>query len=241
MGDVQSGKTGMYTGLICKAADAGYRFIILLSGTLESLRRQTQERLDEGFVGLDSAGKLQQAHISQSLAVGVGVIDQSRFANVFTSKNRDFNKGFMMQLGITLGGLNEPVLLVVKKNKHILENLENWLRAYNAGQDGTIRAPMLLIDDEADSASINTAPEEQDPTAINSAVRALLHLFRQSTYVGFTATPFANVFVNPDSDDAMVGDDLVPAGLHLLVGRAHELLRTTDSAGGGGRADPDDR
>ena len=210
VGDVQSGKTGMYTGLICKAADAGYQLIILLTGTLESLRRQTQERLDEGFVGLDSARKLQQAHISQHLAVGVGVIDQSRYANVFTSKNRDFNKGFMMQLGITLGGLNEPVLLVVKKNKRILENLENWLRAYNAGQDGTIRAPLLLIDDEADSASINTAPEERDPTAINTAVRALLHLFQKSTYVGFTATPFANVFVNPDSEDLMVGDDLFP-------------------------------
>jgi hypothetical protein len=210
VGDVQSGKTGMYTGLICKAADAGYRLIILLTGTLESLRRQTQERLDEGFVGLDSAEKLQQAHISTNRAVGVGILDQSRYAGVFTSKSRDFNHGFMNQLGVTLGMFNEPVLLVVKKNKRILENLENWLRSYNAGQDGTIRAPLLLIDDEADSASINTAPEDRDPTAINAAVRALLHLFRQSTYVGFTATPFANVFVNPDSDDDMVGDDLFP-------------------------------
>jgi hypothetical protein len=55
IGDVQSGKTATYTALCCKAADAGYQAIVLLTGTLESLRRQTQQRLDEGFAGLDSS------------------------------------------------------------------------------------------------------------------------------------------------------------------------------------------
>ena len=70
VGDVQSGKTATYSGLTCKAADAGYRLIILLTGTLENLRRQTQERLDEGFVGLDSSDMLQQPQIRKNRAVG---------------------------------------------------------------------------------------------------------------------------------------------------------------------------
>ncbi|MCE1226199.1 MAG: hypothetical protein LWW87_06895, partial [Geobacteraceae bacterium] len=83
MGDVQSGKTATYTALCCKAADAGYRLIILLTGTLESLRRQTQERLDAGFVGLDSSGVLSQQRTTRE--VGVGLLNRSRTAGVFTS------------------------------------------------------------------------------------------------------------------------------------------------------------
>src|SRR5262249_54153424 len=55
MGDVQSGKTATYAALVCKAADAGYRMVILLTGMLENVRRQTQERLDEAFIGFDSS------------------------------------------------------------------------------------------------------------------------------------------------------------------------------------------
>ncbi len=210
VGDVQSGKTATYTALACKAADAGYRLVILLTGTLESLRRQTQERLDEGFVGLDSSDLLQQAGIRNNRAVGVGVIDQRRHAGVFTSRSRDFSKQLMTQLGFQLDAFQVPVLVVIKKNKRILENLESWLRSYNAGSDGKISAPLLLIDDEADSASINTNDPNSDPTAINERLRAMLALFSRSTYVGFTATPFANVFIEPETDHDMLGDDLFP-------------------------------
>lgn len=210
VGDVQSGKTGTYTALICKAADAGYRLIILLTGSLESLRRQTQERLDEGFVGLDSSELLQQPQIRSNRAVGVGVIDQRKAAGVFTSRQKDFSRDLMTQLGFRLDAFQVPVLVVIKKNKRILENLETWLRSYNAGTDGRISAPLLLIDDEADSASINTNPTASDPTRINERVRALLALFHHSSYVGFTATPFANVFIDPDTESAMLGDDLFP-------------------------------
>jgi hypothetical protein len=210
VGDVQSGKTAAYTALISKAADSGYRLIILLTGRLESLRRQTQERLDEGFVGLDSSEVLQQAQMRTNRAVGVGIIDGRRAAGVFTSRSRDFNRQLVTQLGFRLDSSKEPVLVVIKKNKSILENLEIWLKGYNSGPDGKIGAPLLLIDDEADEASINTNPENADPTRINERVRALLALFHRSSYVGFTATPFANVFIDPDSADEMLGDDLFP-------------------------------
>ncbi|MCX5807222.1 MAG: Z1 domain-containing protein [Proteobacteria bacterium] len=208
VGDVQSGKTANYTALCCKAADAGYRLIILLTGTLENLRRQTQERLDAGFVGLDSSGLLSQQRTTRE--VGVGILNRIRMAGVFTSTKYDFKSELMNQLGFKLSAFAEPVLVVVKKNKRILENLENWLRSYNVGSSGRIDTPMLLIDDEADNASINTSPNSDDPTAINERIRALLHLFTRSTYIGFTATPFANIFIDPDSENDMVGDDLFP-------------------------------
>jgi hypothetical protein len=208
IGDVQSGKTATYTALCCKAADAGYRLIILLTGTLESLRRQTQERLDEGFVGLDSSGELTQ--IRKKRAVGVGLIDSRKMAGVFTSRERDFSRSLLNALGFRLDAFNVPVLVVVKKNKRILENLEKWLSDFNANQQGKIDAPLLLIDDEADSASVNTNAAGVDPTEINKRIRALLSLFTRSSYLGFTATPFANIFIDPDTDDEMLGDDLFP-------------------------------
>jgi len=206
MGDVQSGKTSNYTGLICKAADAGYKLVILLTGTLESLRRQTQERLDAGFVGLDSSGLMSQSQ--QRREIGVGLINATRAAGVFTSTLVDFKAVTVNQLGFRLKDFNEPVLLVVKKNKRILENLASWLQAHNTGPNGEIDIPLLMIDDEADNASVNTNPE--NATAINSGIRKLLKLFPRSSYVGFTATPFANVFIHPDSQEEMLGDDLFP-------------------------------
>jgi hypothetical protein len=206
MGDVQSGKTSNYTGLICKAADSGYKLVILLTGTLESLRRQTQERLDAGFVGLDSSGVVSRNRHRRE--IGVGLVNGARAAGVFTSTIGDFKAVTVNQLGFKLKDYAEPVLLVVKKNKRILENLTDWLITFNAGNEGHIDLPLLLIDDEADNASVNTNPSRV--TAINASIRSLLNVFPRSTYVGFTATPFANVFINPDSTDAMIGDDLFP-------------------------------
>ncbi len=210
VGDVQSGKTATYTALCCKAGDAGYRLVILLTGTLETLRRQTQERLDEGFVGRDSSGELAVIKNNRR-AVGVGLIDNQKSAGVFTSRERDFNKSLINSLGFRLDAFQVPVLVVVKKNKRILENLERWLTEFNAGTNKTIAIPLLLIDDEADSASVNTRPLTEKPTEINTRIRALLKLFTRSSYVGFTATPFANVFIDPDTEDEMLGNDLFPS------------------------------
>ncbi len=206
LGDVQSGKTATYTTLISKAADSGYRLIVLLTGTLENLRRQTQERLDEGFVGFDSSGELRR--VREGIQVGVGLIDATRQATVFTSRSNDFRTATVQALGLRIAALKEPALVVLKKNKTILENLNGWLKDYNADASGKINIPMLLIDDEADNASLNTSPD--GATAINAQIRNLLRLFTRNSYVGFTATPFANIFVDPDKEDEMLGDDLFP-------------------------------
>jgi hypothetical protein len=216
MGDVQSGKTAAYAGLICKAADADYRMIILLTGTLENVRRQTQERLDHAFIGFDSRDYL-GAQARHKRHVGVGLIDGRRDGVVFTSRDRDFRKNAASALNISLESIKEPVLVVTKKNKGVLEQLAGWLRARNADRDGKIDLPLLMIDDEADNASINTRQNPEETTAINKAIRDLLSLFRRSSYIGFTATPFANIFIDPASTTEMLGDDLFPRDfIHVL-------------------------
>ncbi len=217
VGDVQSGKTATYAALIAKAADAGYRMIILLTGTLENVRRQTQERMDESFVGLDSRELLTGPKTRRKVHVGVGTIDARRDGIVFTSQDHDFRKDAATSLNISLASVKEPVLVVTKKQKAVLGRLAAWLRAKNADGSGHIDVPLLMIDDEADNASVNTKKAGEDPTTINAAIRDLLSIFTRSAYVGFTATPFANIFIDPRTTSEMLGNDLFPRHfIHVL-------------------------
>lgn len=210
LGDVQSGKTSNYTALCNKAADAGYKVIILLTGTLESLRKQTQERIDAGFVGLNSRNVLNRK--PELRYIGVGIQDRQRTAYPFTSIIKDFNASILQSLNFTLRGLSEPVVFVIKKNKSVLKNLESWLKTCNTDvSNEKIDLPLLLIDDEADNASVNTKKEDEDPTAINDGIRNILNLFRRSTYVAVTATPFANIFIHPDDNNDVFNSDLFPS------------------------------
>ncbi len=213
VGHVQSGKTANYVGLICKAADAGYRVIIVIAGVHNNLRNQTQKRIDEGFVGRDSARLLSQ---KESKYIGVGRHDKTRRPVTFTNSKRDFSKSLATSVGIPLRSLNEPAVFVVKKNSSTLKNLIEWLSEHNASTgDNTIDTPMLLIDDEADNASINVSYGKDEVSRINGQIRDLLRLFSRSCYVGYTATPFANIFIDPDTDDEMRGQDLFPR--HFIV------------------------
>ncbi len=201
VGDVQSGKTSNYLGLICRAADAGYKVVFLLTGTIESLRRQTQERVEEGFIGYDSVN-----------AKDVGVMRGKITPKAFTSRNKDFtgNDDQTTTYRIT-DYTTEPMIFVIKKNVSVLKKLYASLKNINTDKyHQLIDAPMLMIDDEADNASINTNKPDNDPTKINQYIRKILALFAHNNYVGFTATPFANVFINYDSDDEMLSDDLFP-------------------------------
>ena len=207
IGDVQSGKTSTYIGLINKAADAHYRVIILLTGTIEKLRRQTQQRIDEGFIGLDSYAFTVLEN--NNVQVGVGAIDPSTSGWAVTSTTSDFNAATAKKIVGQLNTISAPVIFVLKKNKSVLEKLERWLRLYNANKvTKKIDLPMLLIDDEADNASVNTKVDSV--TAINKGIRKLLELFEKANYVGFTATPYANIFIDPDSEEKMLKEDLFP-------------------------------
>lgn len=207
VGHVQSGKTANYTGLLCKAADAGYKLIVVIAGIHDNLRNQTQLRIDEGFVGRDSARLLSN---KADKFVGVGKFDQTRRPVTFTNSVKDFNKGMATGVGIPLQNLNEPAVFVIKKNTNTLKNLLEWLKEHSgSGNSGKVPAPMLLIDDEADNASINIR-HGNGVSTINGQIRDLLKMFERSCYVGYTATPFANIFIDPETDDGMRGEDLFP-------------------------------
>ncbi len=208
IGDVQSGKTGNYLGLICKAVDAGYKVIVLMTGTIEKLRKQTQMRVDEGFVGADSDAMVKMLENGQ--VIGVGKYDSSIRPMVLTSTADDFKQQNAKNLGFDLRNINGPVIFVVKKNSSILKRLNKWLTTFNQNGQQKIRQSILMIDDEADNASVNTNKDEDSPTAINGQIRDLVSKFEKSSYVGFTATPFANIFIDPDSYDAMLEEDLFP-------------------------------
>lgn len=206
IGEVQSGKTSNYIALINKAADAGYKVIILLTGVMEKLRAQTQERVDLGFTGTDSDAFLKHRKGFEG-KVGVGKYDNKAIAWSVTSKSSDFKQKTASSLIPHLDKISVPIIFVMKKNRSVLQNLSQWLELADAG---VIDVPMLLIDDEADNASINTHNADTDPTAINKAIRELLNKFLKSDYLGFTATPYANIFIDPETEDDMFNEDLFP-------------------------------
>ena len=207
IGDVQSGKTANYTGLICKAVDSGYKVVVLLTGMIEKLRQQTQKRIDEGFVGRDSDALMKKQE--DKIVIGVGKYDSSISPVCLTSTSDDFKQKNASNLNFDLRNINGSVIFVVKKNSAVLKRLNKWLKTFNQSGDNAIDNSLLVIDDEADNASVNTNVNES-PTAINGQIRELLKNFTKSSYVGFTASPFANIFIDPDSYDEMVEEDLFP-------------------------------
>ncbi len=240
VGHVQSGKTANYIGLICKAADAGYKLVIVLAGVHNSLRSQTQLRLDEGFLGFDTQQRMSFDQTNTRL--GVGRLKGFRFftVNSLTSsaEKGDFNRTVAKGQGINIGG-KDPLLLVVKKNRRILDNLISWATTTKQEVQRGARkprvpgVPVLVIDDECDHASVNTKDSfddtgrfdpDVDPTAINGAIRRLLDSFEQTAYVGYTATPFANIFIFKDADTDKYGEDLFPRSFIINLRKSSEYI-----------------
>lgn len=210
VGQVQSGKTANYTGLICKAADAGFNLIIVLAGIHNNLRSQTQLRLDEGFLGFDTQSERVFSN-NRTNKIGVGCYPGYVHAiahSITTSKeNGDFTKHAGDTLGINFNTC-EPILIVVKKNVSVLKRLYAWLKTHSVDNKINNKA-LLMIDDEADNASINTNKKEFDPTQTNNYIRQILGLFSRRGYVGYTATPFANIFIPKDADDLFPRDFII--------------------------------
>lgn len=225
VGHVQSGKTGNYTGLICKAADAGYKIIIVLAGLHNNLRSQTQMRLDEGFLGFATI-----PNIDQKPVIGVGEIDRDHAIRPNFATNRSDKGDFDTKASRTLGVTPEerPWLFVIKKNKTVLERLLYWINnhAWDAQDEETGRKlvtklPLLVIDDESDHGSVDTGEQfiddnglpdpEYEPKTINRLIRSVLHAFTRKAYVGYTATPFANIFIHEQGGTREHGPDLFPS------------------------------
>ena len=219
IGDVQSGKTATYLGAINKAADSGYKLIVLLAGGTEALRKQTQFRVDEGLCGRHSSKGDSAPSAAPNQIFGAGKFHENNFvsAQPMTTQASDFRKSSKEATGHVLDPNSPtPLIFVLKKNKTALENLRDWLTSQQLG--GTkLDIPMLLVDDESDYASINTK-DEDSPTLINERIREILQTTSKSSYLAFTATPFANIFIDHESVDDVLGDDLFP----------HDYIRTLD-------------
>ncbi len=227
MGSVQSGKTANYTALITKAADAGYKLFIVMAGVHNSLRSQTQSRLNEEFLGYD-LDKIQKLTGGEK-RIGVRLFnDDHKTVYTLTSSNEkgDFKTRIAKQSGIFPSKDAPPIILVIKKHVSILKNVIEWIPSVisekdHRGRDFIPDIPVLVIDDECDYASVNTKKVETDentgkpltewdPTKTNQLIRELLFLFDKSIYVGYTATPYANIFIHKDHEHEKYGEDIFP-------------------------------
>lgn len=211
IGDVQSGKTATYIGAVNKAVDAGYKLIILLAGGTEALRKQTQFRVDEGLIGRDSSKTPSGTQLTNNPVFGVGNWHVGGFVSAqgLTTQATDFRKTSTDAMNIAIDpNTSTPYVFVLKKNKTALENLRDWLKGQQIG-GSLIDIPMLVVDDESDYASVNTRADDS-PTVINGLIRSILGTVSKSSYLAFTATPFANVFIDHETTQELLGDDLFP-------------------------------
>lgn len=194
VGAVQSGKTGNFNAVINRAIDSGYVLIIVLSGIMEDLRSQTQKRIETDVVG--------EGRNAETNAIGTkGVGKIIRFGNMgnsltnqvksITSPTSDFSRA-LLDADFSL---NDTNILVCKKNVSVLKNLIIWLHDYLEEGKEKHGIPLLIIDDEADNASLNNigAKGREYASKTNGHIRAILELFHIKSYLGYTATPFANV------------------------------------------------
>lgn len=202
VGYVQSGKTANFTALIAKSADAGYKFIIVLAGIHNVLRRQTQVRLDRELTG-EVDIETDESYISLPGAA-------KRWNRLTTARN-DFSTTNLGPFS-SFCQWETPTLAVVKKNVSVLNKLIDYISL--ASEDLRANLPVLIIDDEADQASIDTnagnSDPDIDPSRTNACIRRLLGLFSRKAYVGYTATPFANVLIDMATEHDQLQDDLYP-------------------------------
>ena len=241
VGYIQSGKTANYSALVAKAADTGYRLFIVLTGVHDQLRQQTQRRLNAELVGSEPGGVQPPA-------------DERRTWLTFTTTDLkgDFNAGTVDTAALAGG---QPALIVAKKNAAILRRLNQWLSTLPRATRETL--PVILIDDEADQASPNTRhnrpfPEvdedgddpdvaqmlaESPPSRINELIRGLLNGFPRVAYVGYTATPFANVLIDHQAEDRVVGADIYPRSFIVDLPRPHDYYGPERIFGTGDDAD----
>lgn len=196
IGNVQSGKTANYAALCTKALDADYRMILILSGIHNNLRTQTQERINRDL----------------------GVLENPREWHQLTTPVHDLTASEIKNAAASVGGLgkNRKMIAVMKKNTTRLDYLLDYLdRVDPKDLEST---PILIIDDESDQATPDSSTKpEDDPTAINQKMRQVWSKIKNGTYVGYTATPFANVFMDPDTSAKDGLESLYPRDfLHVM-------------------------
>ena len=210
MGSVQSGKTSQIVGVVNKALDSGYNFIIILTGITNDLRSQTQDRIDEGVLGKETEHDFGDAEMSKGVGhEGTVKFQPESFTN--SSANGDYSKKVAKHTHLDPEG-KSPRILVIKKTLTVLETLIEKFNTLKMekGVQGIEHFPIMVIDDECDQASVDTKKGEEELSKINEKIRELLNLFKRKAYIGYTATPYANAAINHLAFHKRVGKDLFP-------------------------------
>jgi Z1 domain len=273
VGYVQSGKTANFTGVIAKAIDSGYRLIVVLTGTIDVLRKQTQRRVDMELVGKENILRGINPNDPEAMAqvdyqddpdwegkfLEFGFLPSSRnLPDIIRLTTRDFDYKSLLAGIVALefekvdrtkplyDRINLPQscarIVVVKKNKAVLKKFVRDLRSIRNPRH---EIPALIIDDESDQASVNTSnpkkwsgklPGADERTAINKSISQLLKLLPRAQYVGYTATPFANVFVDPSD-----AEDIFPKDFLISLRRPEGYMGVADFHDIGNEVDPEER
>ncbi|WP_161952914.1 Z1 domain-containing protein [Paenibacillus sp. EZ-K15] len=221
--DVQSGKTEHFHGLANLAIDNGYEIVIILSGTQNDLRSQTQIRCDYDILGEKRLHYVLED--GEDRIVGIGKYRNSPvLTQCLTNKLRNGDINASVGEGVYVARPGEPIIIVTKKNIHTLGALISFLRNSKAE-----RNKVLIIDDEADLASVDTSynvktnrgkhpsDETYKPSSINAHIRAMLAYLKKRTYISYTATPFANLLINREIEHPIYGPDLFPKDFILAI------------------------
>lgn len=250
-GYVQSGKTAHYIGMINKAYDAGYSIVIVLSGIHNSLRSQTQSRIDEEVLGYETSLDSLEDMTRKRNVIGVGADPHSQVETVVQSITTRDEKGDVNTKTESVS-MMPPFMIVTKKNACVLRKILRFFRKNHCAEmiDGKkkipAKYPALIIDDEADQASINTKEsydlqgnvlDDYNPSTINGLIRDLLGVFECRSYIGYTATPFANIFIPPHIDDEKYGKDLFPRDFIYRAPRADQYVGAREFFGFGNSED----
>jgi len=214
IGHVQSGKTGNYTGVIAKAADRGYNLIVILTGLYNDLRSQTQMRIEKELTGTmkDIEGMcVDDRKYRRQWRILTRLGKKGEFFSGYPRSKENYHSPLEME------DIGNPTIIMAKKNVTPLLNLNKWIE--ETDREVLENLNVLIIDDESDHASVNTMTGEKDEEShsgersesrINGEIRKLLKKLPRFSYVGYTATPFANVFVNDIDDGLGLGPTLYP-------------------------------
>ena len=223
--DVQSGKTEHFHGLSNLAIDNGYEYIIILAGTQNDLRSQTQIRCDYDILGEKRNHYFQEGEENPQKIVGIGQHrNEAVVTSCVTNKLRTGDLNARTGENSLVARPGEPVVIVTKKNTGTLQALINLLKNSNAD-----RNKVLIIDDESDLASVDTAfktkknqnllqnDKQYEPSAINKLIREMLEFLKKKAYISYTATPFANLLINRNIDHPKYGLDLYPKDFIIAI------------------------
>ena len=238
VGYVQSGKTGHFSGLISRAIDENFTFIIVLSGILNDLRRQTQLRLHKDVFG--TAGIKARAPLR-----AISPPKNSRF-RFLTDIDSDIGSGEFTIIDEDIKQVlesDEVLIAITKKNTSVLQHLLNGIA--NASDSTKQKHKILIIDDEADHATVNTGgdgeepftdstlegedeedptDDDSDPSKTNLLVRKIIQQFSRTAYIGYTATPYANVLIDPFLETEELGLSLYPRDFIMNLSRPDDYF-----------------